>query len=119
MQLAPLALPAHPFVFLSVPPAGTVQQEKVFGVILAVQPCDSGLCLSQQFNVQWPVLGRRICPVCDQRKVKFTVYIGQVMNLQPIDHFVNVIARCQECRHRHQGAIGFRYAVTQRQSGKN
>ncbi len=114
MQLAALALPAHPAILLLVEQAAAVQKEKARLVVASIMLVELGDFLTRIF-VDFHIRGRnfvlRIGPVADQRKVDFTTRIGEIMHFEIADLLVDGITRGDEGRHRDQRARLFRQAV--------
>ncbi|EDT03388.1 hypothetical protein BamIOP4010DRAFT_3075 [Burkholderia ambifaria IOP40-10] len=121
VQLAALALPAHPAPFAVVPHALAVQQQKALAFVRrrrieSIQPVDARHRGCQQPVVAVGVRGGRIHPVGKQCEVKRPVGARQMMNFQLLDLLGERRFRRQQHRHRDQGAQPRRDAVEQREA---
>ena len=107
VQLAALALPAHPAALLLVIEAAAVQQEEarlVVARIMLVEPVDLLARIVVDFHVGGRDFLLRVGPVADQREIDLTARIGEVVHLQVADLLVDGIARGDEGRHGDQRA---------------
>ena len=101
MQLAALALPAHPRTFGLVVEAAAMQQEEALANILValVETGDFLLGIIQHFRIGIVFLGLGIRPVGNERKGNRAMRIGKVVDFQIADEFVHLVAIADQARH--------------------
>ncbi|ESW83947.1 hypothetical protein X770_25480 [Mesorhizobium sp. LSJC269B00] len=107
MQLAALALPAHPGALrLVVEPAAMqdIETRRAFRGITGIEPGDLVARILQDLDVGGVDLGLGIRPVGQQREMDFFGRVGEVMHLDVADVFLDIIARADQRRHHDQGA---------------
>ncbi len=124
VQLAALALPAHPAPFTVVPYALAVQQQEALAFarrsrIKAIQPVDALRRGCQQPVVAVGVRRGRVHPVGEQSEVKRAVGARQMMNFQLLDLLAEHSFRCQQHRHGDHRAQVRRNAVEQCEAGQD
>ena len=113
VQLAALALPAHPAILLLVEEATAMHEEKAWLVVAGIMLVELGDFLARifiDFHIRRGDFLLRIGPVTDQRKVDFTTRIGEIMNFQIANLLIDGITRGDEGRHRDQRARLLRQA---------
>ena len=109
-QLAALALIPHPDLFLRIPAARAMEQEKRFAAhppILLIQRRDPLCGEFHQRVILWLGFLRRIPPISQQRKVQAVIAIGQKSDFQRLDQRLDALYAGQHRWRYHQGA-GFR-----------
>ncbi|SPU76735.1 Uncharacterised protein [Brucella suis] len=107
MQLAALALPAHPAALLFIEQAAAIQKEEARLVVARIVLIELGDFIARifiDFHIRWNDFLAGIGPVTDERKIDFAARIGQIVNFQIADLLVDGIARGDKSRHRHQRA---------------
>ena len=114
VQLAALALPAHPALLAFIVDAAAVQQveqRRALGRVALVQPGDLGACEVQDLVVLDALLEGAVGPVRQQREGHRAARVGEVVHLQPPQRVVDLVARADQRRHHDQRARLFRHAV--------
>ena len=84
VQLAPLALPAHPSLFTRIPLGVAMKKVKRAGrfpVVFLIEPADAGLGLLDQGVLARCAQLRRIGQIGEQRKVQVRILIAQIVHL--------------------------------------
>ncbi|WP_425128606.1 hypothetical protein [Burkholderia metallica] len=124
VQLAALALPAHPASFAVVPHALAVQQQEAPAFarrrrIKAIQPVDARRRGCQQFVIAVRVRCGRVHPVGEQCEVNSAVGARQMMNFQLLDLLAERRFRRQQHRHGDHRAQAWRNAVAQCEAGQD
>ena len=93
LELAALALPAHPLLLGGVPlPAAMEKQEAVAGDAASVAPVetgDAGLGAGEQRVVAVGLLAGRVRPVAEERIGDVAVLVGEVVNLDTLDQLLD------------------------------
>ncbi len=115
-ELAALALPPHPAAFRRVPVPTAVQQQKAvapLGGMRRVQPRDPGLRLHDQRRIGRGGLGRGVRPVRNQRIMHRSADAREVMHLEPLQMFGQILRPRQQHRHRDERAQSLRHAPRQ------
>ena len=100
VQLAALALPAHPFALPGIPDAPAVQQQKARFAVLRVEICDAFLSCSQTRFIKRRGLGIAIFPIGEQRQIQIAVSVGEIVDFQRLQLFFDGLFVGQECRAR-------------------
>src|SRR4030095_6371286 len=90
LELPALALPSHPLLFARVPDPAAVEQHEALArvgprAIAPVQARDALGRGGEELLILRPGLGGRVDPVGEKRKVEVAVWIGEEMDLEPID----------------------------------
>ena len=118
VQLAALALPAHPATLALAPETPAVEQIEAGltvagGAVAPVELGDAGARRGQQGLVVGGVLLRAVRPVGQQREAERAVVVGEVVNTQVRDLLGDLRPAGQERRHDHEGLQLGRHAVGQ------
>ncbi|MND49566.1 hypothetical protein D3C80_405140 [compost metagenome] len=102
MELATLALPAHPAALLFIEQAATVKQEEARLFAAGIMLIELGYFIARIF-VDFHIRRRDfllcIHPVADQREIDFAAWIGEIMDLKIADLLVDGIARIDKRWH--------------------
>ena len=103
MQLAALALPAHPATLSLVPAASAMEQQEAGpsagGVaVTGVEPVDCRDGRREQLVVAGDALGRRVEPVGQEREPEVALGIAEVVDLEAGNLFLDVRLAGQERR---------------------
>ena len=120
MKLAALALPADPAPLTCIPDAAAMKQQKAIAARpRAVATVELGDALGgggQQVLVAVHVFGRAVQPVGKKREMKVAFGACEVVDLQPLNLFLDRRAGREHGRHRdHRAEVG-RNAVAKLQS---
>ena len=119
VQLAALALPAHPATLALAPETPAVEKIEAGlavaggGAVAPVELGDARACRGQQGLVVGGVLLRAVRPVGQQREAQRAVVVGEVVNTQVRDLLGDLRPAGQERRHDHEGLQLGRHAVGQ------
>ncbi len=107
-ELAPLALPSHPFLLAGIEDAAAVQQKKAIAVgarsMAMVQALDRLGGNGEQMLVAVPVLLVGVEAVRQQRKCEIAAGAAEVVDLEAFDLFEEISRVGQQRRHNDQGA---------------
>ncbi len=116
VELPALALPAHPLALARVPEALAVQQEETRaggrrGAVARVETRDAVDGGGEEPIVLRPRLGGRVSPVRQEGEMEVSVRVGQEVDLQTADLFVDVRLAREQDGHHHQRPQALRHAV--------
>ncbi len=117
VELAALALPADPAPLSLVPQAFAVQQHEAVagrsGAIAMVQPRDALPGRGPQGLVGLGLFAVGVAPIGQQGEIELARRAGQIVDLQPLDLFLDIFEGGEQGRDGDQGPQGFGYAVLQ------
>ena len=101
LELAALALPAHPAALALVPDAAPVQQQEALGAVALGQLPQLFAGGRHKRHILGHVLLGRVGKVGEQRKVQVRVRVGERSHLQAVQLVANALTGKQQRRHHH------------------
>ena len=107
VQLAALALPAHPAAFGLVVEAPAVEQMETRAAgdrVAFVEPGDLAACVVEHLEVVRRLLDVAVRPVGKQREKDVAAHIGEEMHFEIAQALVDVVARADQRGHHDQRA---------------
>ena len=109
MELAALALPPHPHSLARIPASCTMIEQKAItavggGAVSRIQPRNAFARRRQQLHIRRHVFGGRIGPVRQKGEPHVAVIVGEIMDFQPLDFFLDIAAIGQQRRYDDHGA---------------
>ncbi|MNU75602.1 hypothetical protein D3C71_651380 [compost metagenome] len=114
MQLSALALPAHPYAFVRIEQATTVEKEEAVAchlvLVTRVERHDFALGIIEDFEIGFGLLDLTVAPVGQQREIDFALRVGEIMNLEIAHQFIDRIAVGDQARHDDERLCLFRNA---------
>ncbi len=105
VQLAALALPAHPAPLLRVPAPLAVEEEEAVGAVPRVQPVDALAGDVQQRLVAGEDLLVGVAEIGEQREVQVPVAVGEEADLEVVEERVDLRSPAHQRRHGHDGPV--------------
>ena len=109
LELAALALPAHPAALACIPETAAVQQVEARsgaarGPIGGIQVLDAVARSCEQRGIVRRLLGGRIGPIAEQREADHRIAVGRSMHLELLDQMPHLRDGVQQHRRREQRA---------------
>ena len=118
LQLAAFALPAHPALFRAAVAARAMQHNKTGCAqsrgtvrVALVELMDTGHGVRQQTGIRRIMFFSGIYPVGQQGKLGLGFRIGQIVQVQAVDQFIDRVQTTEHARNHHHHTMGWRYAL--------
>ena len=123
VELAALALPAHPAALGLVPAALSVEEQEPGAsarrlAMALVEPVDGRRCRREELVVAGDMLGRGVEPVRQQGEAKIALAVSQVVDLQAADLGLDIRLAGEERRHDDECPQPGRHAVVKIEPGQ-
>src|SRR5689334_20183698 len=90
LELAAFAFPTHPAILARVPLSPAMEEMKAIVAMPAIERVDAALRDREQIRISWRVFCAGVGKVAEQREVNVIVVIGEIVNFEVLDQFLNL-----------------------------